>query len=87
VSGRKIDLPSIATIHGAIMEDVYTVKPRRDRRALAASLERKLDLWYLDLPANLQWEYNISTHPCPPPHVMLLHMEYWCSVLLLNRPL
>lgn len=23
----------------------------------------------------------------PPPHVLTLHMMYWCSVLLLHRPL
>lgn len=23
----------------------------------------------------------------PPPHVLALHMQYWCTVLLLHRPL
>lgn len=67
------------------MRAVYTVNPTGDRRISVSSLEAKLDKWYLDLPSSLRWDY--SPQSCPSPHVTLLHMEFWCSVLLLHRPL
>jgi hypothetical protein len=46
-----------------------------------------LDKWYIDLPEHLRHESGPSKLPVPPPHILTLHMQYWCTVLLLHRPL
>ncbi|KAF5348929.1 hypothetical protein D9756_009732 [Leucocoprinus leucothites] len=57
----------------------------------AAILEGVLNKWYLDLPEHLR--YDIAATPdrdasssIPPAHILTLHMQYWCAVLLLHRP-
>ncbi|KXN89712.1 Nitrogen assimilation transcription factor nirA [Leucoagaricus sp. SymC.cos] len=57
----------------------------------AAVLEGVLNRWYFDLPEHLR--YDIAATPerdssasLPPAHVLTLHMQYWCAVLLLHRP-
>lgn len=49
-------------------------------------LEAQLDKWYNALPDHLRYE-PASRRPLPAPHIIMLHLDYWCTVLLLHRPL
>ncbi|KAF8236185.1 hypothetical protein L208DRAFT_677575 [Tricholoma matsutake] len=41
----------------------------------------------LNSSQHLRFEPAGSTkRPVPPPHILTLHMQYWCAVLLLHRP-
>lgn len=66
------------------------------------ALEGTLDRWYLDLPHHLRYDTaavtiidrddatnnnTTTSSSLPPAHVLTLHMQYWCAVLLLHRPL
>lgn len=58
----------------------------------ATVLDGVLDRWYFDLPEHLRYDpaANIDRSPTstlPPLHILTLHMQYWCAVLLLHRPL
>ena len=70
-----------------LVETVYAVRPPAglSRQAASALIEKRLDMWYIGLPKHL--ELNCTTKVVPPPHVFTLHMQYWCSVLLVHRPL
>jgi hypothetical protein len=73
-----------------IVQVIYAVKPVPNRHHEALELEKTLDRWYLDLPEHLRYEPGAKgsgKHPVPTPHVLTLHMQYWCAVLLLHRPL
>ncbi|KAF8470363.1 fungal-specific transcription factor domain-containing protein [Gautieria morchelliformis] len=69
-----------------IVETIYAVHPppTHSRHTESAILEKRLDKWYVELPEHLQ--LNCSSTTTPPPHVLTLHMQYWCSVLLVHRP-
>ncbi|GJJ14593.1 hypothetical protein Clacol_008859 [Clathrus columnatus] len=76
-----------------IVETTYAVQPQKPHARLAelAIFEKRLDKWYLDLPKHLELPTSttpseLNSHPLPPPHVLTLHMQYWCSVLLAHRP-
>ncbi|KAF8297788.1 hypothetical protein DL93DRAFT_759698 [Clavulina sp. PMI_390] len=75
----------LAKIHGAILHEIYSVNPTGDRLLQANTLEQSLDKWFIELPEALRWDYGSALSP--PPNVMVVHMEFWCSVLLLQRPL
>lgn len=51
------------------------------------TLESTLTEWYLNLPEHLSYDIAASPINLPPPHILTLHMQYWCAVLLLHRPL
>lgn len=58
----------------------------------AAVLEGVLDKWYFDLPEHLRYDTAVAAErdapsSLPPAHTLTLHMQYWCAVLLLHRPL
>lgn len=58
----------------------------------AAILDGALDKWYFDLPEHLRYDPAVNidrdaSSSLPPPHILTLHMQYWCAVLLLHRPL
>lgn len=74
----------IASILASIVQTIYAVKPVTSRQLEAVQLEQTLDRWYLDLPAHLRY---MSGGQIPPANVLILHMQYWCTVLLLHRPL
>lgn len=83
-----------AGILSNIVETIYAVQPQKPHVRLAelAIFEKRLDRWYLDLPKHLELPASttpaeLSCRPLPPPHVLTLHMQYWCSVLLAHRPL
>ncbi|KAI0656534.1 fungal-specific transcription factor domain-containing protein [Cubamyces menziesii] len=90
---------SLYVLIGEILAKVYRVSrahavPSRDvRQALYARLMQ----WSLELPdcltcsastagAGARAGSGAGGRPCPPPHVLALHMQYWASVLLLHRP-
>jgi hypothetical protein len=70
-----------------IVQAIYAVHPVSSRHAESVYLESLLDKWYIELPEHLRHEPGSSKHPVPLPHILTLHMQYWCAVLLLHRPL
>ena len=77
----------IANILGRIVQTIYAVRPIPHRYAESKVLEGLLDKWNIDLPDYLRYEPGLSKQPVPLPNVLTLHMQYWCAVLLLHRPL
>lgn len=69
-----------------IIQALYAVRPAFNRHGEALFLEGVLDKWYLELPEYLRHEPG-SKQPVHLPHVLVIHMQYWCAVLLLHRPL
>lgn len=87
---------TIAAILARTVQSIYTVSPVSSRHAKAIQLESALDKWRLELPEHLRFElrYNSAGNvklpvgkSAPLPHVLMLHMQYWCTTLLLHRPL
>ena len=76
-----------ANILSTILQIIYAVRPVPHRHAECTVLEGVLDKWYIDLPDHLRYEPGLSKQPVPLPNVLTLHMQYWCAVLLLHRPL
>ncbi|KAK0469332.1 fungal-specific transcription factor domain-containing protein [Desarmillaria tabescens] len=77
---------TLSGIISMIVQAIYAVRPVSSRHAESVYLESMLDKWYLELPAHLQHDPVSLKHPVPLPHVLTLHMQYWCAVLLLHRP-
>jgi hypothetical protein len=77
-----------ANILGEVVQHVYAVRPGLGRHSESIRLETLLDKWLLDLPEHLRFDPSNwkKSHP-PSPFVLTLHMQYWCVVLLLHRPL
>ncbi|KAG5644833.1 hypothetical protein DXG03_007558 [Asterophora parasitica] len=65
---------------------IYAVRPASSRHAESKILEASLDKWYIELPPHLRYDPGSTKRAVPPPHVLTLHMQYWCAVLLLHRP-
>ena len=84
-------MKNIACILSAIVQSIYAVRPGSSRHAESTHLESMLDKWYLDLPDHLRFDPGSSSpssrQETPLPNVLTLHMQYWCVVLLLHRPL
>ena len=76
----------VANILGRIVQTIYAVRPIPRRHAESKVLEGLLDKWNIDLPDHLRYEPG-SKQLVPLPNVLTLHMQYWCAVLLLHRPL
>ena len=70
------------------MTRLYPVKYHEDqpRRQALEDLETRLQQWVINLPDALQY-YEGGNKPTPPPHVLIMHMEYHLAVLLLHRSL
>ncbi|KAH9910628.1 uncharacterized protein B0H18DRAFT_1067830 [Fomitopsis serialis] len=78
---------ALTVIHGEIVEKIYPVT-RVDptpRRALMERIHSRLLQWSIDLPEVLRYSSQ-SRQPCPPPHVLVLHIQFWSMMLLLHRP-
>ncbi|KAG5636297.1 hypothetical protein H0H81_008496 [Sphagnurus paluster] len=75
---------TLSGILGEIIQTIYAVRPS-NRHSEAEIMEKSLDRWYIDLPEHLRYEPGSNRRPTPPPHVLTLHMQYWCTVLLLHR--
>ena len=71
-----------------IMAKIYPVKWYMDapRRTLLDELESALHNWMIELPDELRFHETGSRTP-PPPHVLVLHAEYYSALLLLYRAL
>ncbi|KAH8833745.1 fungal-specific transcription factor domain-containing protein [Flagelloscypha sp. PMI_526] len=78
---------TLSGILSRIIQVIYTVRPLLRRRAESVFLEGILDKWYFELPHHLRHDPSSTKQPVPPPPVLTLHMQYWCAVLLLHRPL
>ncbi|PCH37572.1 hypothetical protein WOLCODRAFT_84184 [Wolfiporia cocos MD-104 SS10] len=77
---------TLSVILSQIMQTLYAISPPAYRQAEFARFERELGKWYHELPAHLVCDPAAARSPAPLPHVLTLHMQYWCSVLLLHRP-
>ncbi|KAG9313734.1 hypothetical protein JVU11DRAFT_6088 [Chiua virens] len=83
----------LSTILSKIVQSIYSIRPSSSRQVESISLEGSLDKWYFDLPEHLRFEMrydpmgNLDSKKVPPPHILTLHMQYWCTILLLHRPL
>ena len=69
-----------------ICQNIYAIKPAVNRPAELARLDSQLTKWSLELPEQLRFDPASPKNPPPPPHILTLHMQYWCTVLLLHRP-
>ncbi|KAH7929237.1 hypothetical protein BV22DRAFT_1029679 [Leucogyrophana mollusca] len=91
VPGRVLScFNASATLSGLlsmIVQAIYAIRPASSRHAESVYLEGLLNKWYLDLPEHLRYEPTGSGKGAvPPPHILTLHMQYWCTTLLLHRP-
>ncbi|RXW19674.1 hypothetical protein EST38_g6187 [Candolleomyces aberdarensis] len=77
---------SLSGILSTIVQAIYAVRPVSSRHAESTVLEGLLDKWYLELPEHLRYDPNGVNKVPPLPHILTLHMQYWCAVLLLHRP-
>jgi hypothetical protein len=80
-------ISSLAGLLSMIVQSIYAVHPVSSRHAESVYLESLLDKWYIELPEHLRHEPGSAKHPVSLPHILTLHMQYWCAVLLLHRPL
>ncbi|KIK93663.1 hypothetical protein PAXRUDRAFT_144589 [Paxillus rubicundulus Ve08.2h10] len=85
---------TLSTILAKIVQSVYAIRSVSSRHAESIHIEGLLDKWYLGLPEHLRFELrydpmgNLSGTSARviPPHILTLHMQYWCTTLLLHRP-
>ncbi|KAJ1300916.1 hypothetical protein OPQ81_003341 [Rhizoctonia solani] len=82
----------LSAILSRIVEALYSIRPvpGASKSNERAALEEELEKWLLNLPVYLRYDITRGvtegSGKIPPPHVLTLHMMYWCSVLLLHRP-
>ncbi|KAL6307843.1 hypothetical protein BKA93DRAFT_822824 [Sparassis latifolia] len=78
---------SLSVIVGEIVGKIYPVTHVLPvpRRILMEQLYSRLLQWSINLPEALRYS-PASKQPCPPPHVLVLHVQYWAAILLLHRP-
>lgn len=77
----------LAVIMGMIIQAIYAIRSVPSRHAEFAKFDKTLSKWYLELPEHLSFDPAAPKNPCPAPPILTLHMQYWCTVLLLHRPL
>ncbi|KAI0057305.1 hypothetical protein BV25DRAFT_1831290 [Artomyces pyxidatus] len=78
---------NLSIILSKIVQAIYAVRSGPGRHAESLRLEELLDKWYLDVPVHLRYDpVGGAKADVPLPHVLTLHMQYWCVVLLLHRP-
>jgi hypothetical protein len=66
-----------------MLQTLYAVRPPTDREAIKKQIQSALAKWISELPTGLQLNNADGFHP---PHVLVLHMQYWTTLLLLHRP-
>ncbi|KAJ7216402.1 fungal-specific transcription factor domain-containing protein [Mycena pura] len=78
----------LASILSQIIQSIYALRLPNSRHAELLVLDGQLEKWHLALPSHLQYDpaVRVSASEVPLPHVLTLHMQYWCAVLLLHRP-
>ena len=70
-----------------IMQSIYPIRTHGFRQVEFARLEQLLDRLLIDLPEHLRFAHTQPRYFTQPPQILTLHMQYWCTVLLLHRPL
>jgi hypothetical protein len=78
---------SLALLIGRVIANVYAIRIRvigQSSEALLSLLDSSLATWFLELPPHLQ--YNPNRDSVPPPHVLVLHCQFYCALILLHRP-
>ncbi|KAI0634003.1 fungal-specific transcription factor domain-containing protein [Trametes polyzona] len=76
----------LSVILSQICQSIYAIKPPASRPAELARLDSMLTKWSLELPEHLRFDPASPKSPPPPPNILTLHMQYWCTILLLHRP-
>ncbi|EIW53654.1 uncharacterized protein TRAVEDRAFT_174477 [Trametes versicolor FP-101664 SS1] len=76
----------LSVILSQICQSIYAIKPPASRPAELVRLDNMLTKWSLDLPEHLRFDPAAPKSPPPTPNILTLHMQYWCTVLLLHRP-
>jgi hypothetical protein len=77
---------TLSALLGRIVVAIYGIRSVSSRHVESVHFESLLDKWYLELPEHLRYEPGSSKFSRAQPHVLTLHMQYWCAVLLLHRP-
>lgn len=86
---------TLTTILSNILRSIYSNGSASYRQAELIRLESELGKWYHNLPEHLRFElrhgssgnWHVSDgKSLPLPHTLTLHMQYWCTALLLHRP-
>ncbi|KAH8083353.1 fungal-specific transcription factor domain-containing protein [Cristinia sonorae] len=80
------EFAKLSIILSMIVQTVYSIRRPNSRSSEHSRLEQLLDKWYYELPEHLRFDPASQKDSELPPHVLTLHMHYWCSVLLLHRP-
>lgn len=75
-------------ITGEVLAKVYRVSRANviPSRTVREQLYYRLTQWSIELPDHLCYSFS-SNRPCPAPHVLAMHIQYWATVLLMHRPL
>ncbi|TBU22427.1 fungal-specific transcription factor domain-containing protein [Dichomitus squalens] len=76
----------LSLVLSQICQSIYAIKPAVNRPSELTRLDSQLTKWCLELPESLRFDPASPKNPPPPPHILTLHMQYWCTVLLLHRP-
>lgn len=88
-----------ASLLEEIVQTIYAVNPSQSlsgsqptKRSAYVLLEERLDKFYLEIPSHLQIRKpsssdNPDSSNYSPPHVYTLHLLFWCTAILLHRPL
>ncbi|KAI0818484.1 fungal-specific transcription factor domain-containing protein [Trametes gibbosa] len=87
-TGYLRHISSLYIILGDVLKKIYRVSRAyaTPPRALREELNSRLLQWVLDLPEPMKYSPAASTRPCPAPHILAMHIQYWAGVLLLHRP-
>ena len=78
---------TLAVIFSRIIASMYAIRVRvlgQNSETLLAHLDQALANWYLNLPSHLQ--YNSADKRVPPPHILVLHCQFFAALILLHRP-
>ncbi|KIY49708.1 hypothetical protein FISHEDRAFT_72344 [Fistulina hepatica ATCC 64428] len=76
---------TLSNIMSMIIQHIYAVRPGPVFQNEVMHLESLLEKWLSNLPPHLRREPGQPHQIVPLPHVLVLHMQYWCAVLLLHR--
>ena len=71
-----------------IISHLYAIRVRvlgQSSETLLSHLDQGLAKFYLDLPPHLR--YSVNSKVPPPPHILVLHCQFFCALILLHRPL
>ncbi|RPD78524.1 hypothetical protein L226DRAFT_503037 [Lentinus tigrinus ALCF2SS1-7] len=80
-------LSSLFVITGEVLAKVYRVSRATaiPSRAIREQMHQRLLQWQLDVPENLSYSLQ-GNRPCPAPHILAMHIQYWATVILTHRP-